>query len=247
MVGCFSTSGCSQKSRGQSVDGQVRGDNVPERNGKGQYVVVDGERVFVPASYIDTSTPRRMPEKLARDILRGRRLIDSGKTTTTFKPSRTGTEIAISGMQFEEGEPQTLNEQIPYFKERVESFNRILRESEMPVNDTVSGSGAAMLIALRVLGKQDPLGESKGWQESFRQVILNSEAYQGRPDEERQANYEIEAFFSVEALNEMTKAKSAKNATDRAAAQRKAREYAESVYRLLTEGWPETARTAGKE
>jgi hypothetical protein len=216
----------------------ISGLSVAAQPGKGEYITVDGQRVFVPAEYIDKRTPRRMPEKLARDILRGRRLISSGKATTSFKPSRLGTEIAISGIQFEEGEPQTLSEQIPYFRERVEAFNRILRESEMPLNDTVAGSGAAMLIAMRVLGRTDALGESKRWQEKYRQTILNSEAYQGRPDEERQANYEIEAFFAVEALNEMKKAKAAKNPTEREAAQRKAREYAQSVYQLLTEGWP---------
>ena len=215
--------------------------------GKGEYVTVDGQKVFVPAEYIDKRTPRRMPEKLARDILRGRRVIDSGKASTTFSTSRDGTEIAVSGIEFEQGEPQTLQEQIPYLRERVETFNRFLRESDMPVNDTVSGSGAAMLIALRVLGKQDALGESKKWQEKYRQIILNSEAYQGRSNEERQANYEIEAFFSIEALNEVNKAKAAKNSTERETAQRKAREYAESVYRLLTEGWPETARAAAKK
>ncbi|NOT48439.1 MAG: hypothetical protein HOP17_11910 [Acidobacteria bacterium] len=215
--------------------------------GNGEYVTVEGQKVFVPSEYIDRRTPRRMPEKLARDILKGRRVISSGKTTTTFKTSRIGTEIALSGIQFDEGEPQTLKEQIPYFRERVESFNRILRESAMPVNDTVAGSGAAMLIALRVLGKKDPLGESKRWQERYRQIILTSEAYQGRSDEERQANYEIEAFFSVEAINEMQKAKTARNAAERETAQRKARENAESVYRLLTEGWPQTARTAAKK
>jgi hypothetical protein len=217
------------------------------QNGKGEYVTVEGQRVFVPAEYIDKRTPRRMPEKLARDILRGRRVISSGRVTTSFKPSRVGTEIAISGIRFDEGEPQTLSEQIPYFRERVEAFNRILHESEMPLNDTVAGSGAAMLIAMRVLGKPDALGESKKWQEKYRQTILNSEAYQGRPDEERQANYEIEAFFAVEALNEVKKAKAAKNPTEREAAQRKAREYAQSVYQLLTEGWPETSRSAAKK
>lgn len=212
--------------------------------GRGEYVTVEGQRVFVPAEYIDKRTPRRMPDKLARDILRGRRVIGSGRATTTFKTSRTGTEIALSGMEFEKGEPQTLSEQVPYLRQRVEAFNRFLSESGMPVNDTVAGSGAAMLIALRVLGKQDALAESKRWQERYRQLILNSEAYQGRADEERQANYEIEAFFSVEALNEMTKAKASKNAAERAAAQRKAREYADSVYRLLTEGWPQSAQSS---
>lgn len=212
--------------------------------GSGEYVTVDGQKVFVPAEYIDKRIPRRMPEKLARDILRGRRVITSGKATTTFNTSRTGTEIALSGMEFEEGEPQTLTEQIPYFRRRVDAFNRFLRESGMPVNDTVAGSGAAMLIALRVLGKQDALAESKRWQERYRQIILNSEAYQGRPDEERQANYEIEAFFSIEALNEMTKAKSANNAAERSAAQRKAREYADSVYQLLTRGWPQSSQSS---
>ena len=168
-------------------------------------------------------------------------MISSGKASTTFKTSRTGTEIAVSGIQFEEGEPQTLDKQIPYFRERVDSFNKILRESEMPVHDSVAGSGAAMLIAMRVLGKKDPLGESKKWQERYRQTLLKSEAYQGRPDEERQANYEIEAFFSVEALNELKKAKTGTNPSEREAAQKKARDYAESVYRLLTEGWPETS------
>lgn len=225
----------------------VGGLPVVAQIGKGEYVTVDGQKVFVPAAFIDRRTPRRMPEKLARDILKGRRIISSGRSTTNFKPSRIGTEIALSGIQFDEGEPQTLREQIPYLKERVESFNRILRESDMPVNDSVAGSGAAMLIALKVLGKQDALGESKRWQERYRQTILNSEAYQGRPDEERQANYEIEAFFSVEALNEMQKAKAARDSATRDAAQRKAREYAESVYRLLTEGWPETVRSSAKE
>lgn len=225
----------------------IVGISAAAQAGKGEYVTVDGQKVFVPAEYIDKRTPRRMPEKLARDILRGRRVINSGKASTTFKTSRTGTEIALSGIQFDEGEPQTLREQIPYFRERVDSFNHILRESDMPVNDTVAGSGAAMLIALRILGKKDPLGESKKWQERYRQTILNSEAYQGRPDEERQANYEIEAFFSVEALNELKKAKAATQATERDAAQRKAREYADSVYRLLTEGWPETIRSRAKK
>lgn len=217
------------------------------QTGKGEYATVDGQKVFVPGEYIDKRTPRRMPEKLARDILKGRRLISSGNATTTFKTSRAGTEIALSGIQFDEGEPQTLREQIPYFRQRVESFNRILRESDMPVNDTVAGSGAAMLIAMRVLGKKDALGESKRWQEKYRQTILKSEAYQGRPDEERQANYEIEAFFSVEALNELKKAKAAKNPAERETAERKAREYAQSVYQLLTEGWPETNRSSAKK
>jgi hypothetical protein len=221
--------------------------SVAAQKGKGEYVTVEGQRIFVPFEYIDKRTPRRMPEKLARDILRGRRVISTGKATTSFKSSRIGTEIALSGMQFDEGEPQTLREQIPYFRERVESFNRILRESDMPVNDTVAGSGAAMLIALKVLGKKDPLGESKRWQEKYQQIILNSEAYQGRPDEERQANYEIEAFFSVEALNELNRAKAARNPAEREAAKRKAREYAESVYRLLTVGWPETTTSAAKK
>jgi hypothetical protein len=221
--------------------------SVAAQKGKGEYVTVEGQRVFVPFEYIDKRTPRRMPEKLARDILRGRRVISTGRATTSFKSSRIGTEIALSGMQFDEGEPQTLREQIPYFRERVESFNRILRESDMPVNDTVAGSGAAMLIALKVLGKKDPLGESKRWQEKYQQIILNSEAYQGRPDEERQANYEIEAFFSVEALNELNRAKAARNPAEREAAKRKAREYAESVYRLLTVGWPETTTSAAKK
>jgi hypothetical protein len=221
--------------------------SVAAQKGKGEYVTVEGQRIFVPFEYIDKRTPRRMPEKLARDILRGRRVISTGKATTFFKSSRIGTEIALSGMQFDEGEPQTLREQIPYFRERVESFNRILRESDMPVNDTVAGSGAAMLIALKVLGKKDPLGESKRWQEKYQQIILNSEAYQGRPDEERQANYEIEAFFSVEALNELNRAKAARNPAEREAAKRKAREYAQSVYRLLTVGWPQTTTSAAKK
>lgn len=225
----------------------ICGLSAAAQHGRGEYVTVEGQRVFVPGEYIDKRTPRRMPEKLARDILRGRRVISSGKATTTFKTSRIGTEIALSGMQFEKGEPQTLREQIPYFRERVESFNRLLRETDMPVNDTVAGSGAAMLIALKVLGKKDPLDESKRWQEKYRQIILNSEAYQGRPDEERQANYEIEAFFSVEALNELQRAKAARNSTERETAQRKAREYAESVYRLLTVGWPQTTTSAAKK
>ncbi len=213
----------------------------------GEYVTVDGQRVFVPREYIDRRTPRRMPEKLARDILRGRRVISSGRATTTFRPSRAGTEIAVSGIEFEEGEPQTRGEQIPYFQERVDAFNRILRDSSMPVNDTVAGSGAAMLIALRVLGKPNPLAESKRWQERFKQTIIKSDAYQGRPDEERQANYEIEAFFAIEALNHLAKAKAAKNPNHREAARRKAREYAESVYQLLTQGWPDAVRSSAKK
>lgn len=232
LIGGLSVVACSQKSEGNGT-ASVQGTN-------GQYVVVDGQKVFVPGHYIDVRSPRRTPEKLARDILRGRQLISSGRATTNFKPSRSGTEIALSSMQFEEGEPQTLNEQILYFLERVKAFNRFLRESGMPENDTVAGSGAAMLIALKVLEKQDPLGESKKWQERYRQNILTSEAYQGRADEERQANYEIEAFFSVEALNELTKAKAAKNPSERDSARKKAREYADSVLQILTEGWTRT-------
>ena len=212
--------------------------------GKGEYVTVEGQKVFVPAEYIDRRTPRRMPVKLAKEILRGRSIIGSGRATTTFRPSRAGTEIALSGIEFEEGEPQTRNEQIPYFRERVETFNRLLRESGGTVNDTAAGSGAAMLIALKVLGKKDALSESKRWQEKFRRIILNSEAYQGRPDEERQANYEIEAFLSIESLSETARAKNARTPAERDAAQRKARSYAESVFQLLTRGWPGTAHSS---
>lgn len=219
---------------------------VAGQPGKGEYVTIDGQRVFVPAEYIDKRTPRRMPEKLARDILRGRRVISSGRPTTSFKPSSNGTEIALSGIEFEAGEPQIRSEQLPYFRQRIDAFNRMLRESSLPVNDTVAGSGAAMLIAMRVLGRPDPLNESKRWQERYRRTILSSEAYQGRPDEERQANYELEAFFAVEALNHLTKAKAAKNRADAEAARTKAREYAESVYRLLTEGWPDTTRASAR-
>lgn len=239
MIGALSVTGCSQigKSRGHGeVQAQV--DSGKDRDEKGQYVVVDGERVFVPSVYIDSRSRFMQPEKVARDILRGRKIIKSGEARTTFTTSPKGTEYAVSSIEFEPSEPQTLSEQIPYCRKRVEVFNNILRESGMPINDSVAGAGSAMLIAMKIMGRQDPLGESKRWQEKYQQHILSSEAYQGRPDEEKQSVYEITAFFAVEGMNEMKKAKTGRTAAEREKAQKKAKEYAEMLYDFLTKGWP---------
>lgn len=232
MIGGLSIVGCSQKGRGQGTNTQVQGN--AGQDSKGQWVVVDGERVFVPEYLIDKRFPRRMPEKIAREILKGREIIRSGNASTDFKVSRLGTEIAVSDITFDPDEPQTPEEQFSFVHERVDAFNKLLRDGGMTPNDTVTGSGAAMLIALKVFGKVNAVAESKSWQERFELAILKDEAYQGRSEEEKQANYEIRAYLAIEALNYTKIAKGAKTAGDRDAAQKKARSFAESLYKLMT-------------
>jgi hypothetical protein len=240
MIGGLSVAGCSQnsKSPGHGDKVQAQSNSSPDGDANGQYVAVDGERVFVPSVYIDSRSRFMRPEKVARDILRGRKIIESGEAKTTFTTSPKGSEYAVSSIEFEPGEPQTLSEQIPYCRKRVEVFNKILRESGLPINDSVAGAGSAMLIAMKIMGRKDPLGESKRWQTKYQQHVLSSEAYQGRPDEEKQSVYEINAFFAVEGMNEMKKAKAARTAAEREKAQKKAKEYAEMLYVFLTKGWP---------
>jgi hypothetical protein len=231
LIGGLSVAGCSQKTRSQdSTTG------IQDADKNGQYVVVDGERVFVPGFYLDSHSPLRAPDKVARDILRGRKIIKSGKATTTFVTSRKGTEMTVDMIEFEPGEPQTRPEQITYILERVKVFNGMLRESDMPVNDTVSGAGTGLLIALKILGRNDALAEAKRRQQTFQERIFIDEAYQGRTDAEKQSTYEWVAFFAVEALNELKKSKAARTAAEREAAQKKSRDYAELVNSFISTG-----------
>lgn len=236
LVGGFSTSSCSQKSQGQSGGTQIRGDEAREQNKDGRYVVVDGERVFVPAFYLDSSNPLRTPEKVAGDILRGRKVIQAGKATSTFASSRKGTEMTADMIEFEPGEPQTRPEQVAYITERVRIFDGLIRDSKLPVNDTVAGAGTGLLIALRILGRSDALAEAKRRQQLFQEQIFTDEAYQGRTDAEKQSTYEWIAFFAVEGLNETKKAKSARTSAERDAAQKKSRDYAELINSFVTTG-----------
>src|SRR5688572_28090 len=187
LISGLAVVGCSQKSRGADNNTGAHGNAGQKQNVDGQFVVVDGERVFVPAFYLDTTNPLRTPEKVARDILRGRKVIKEGKATTTFTSSRKGTDLVIDMIEFEPGEPQTRPEQISYVLERVKVFNDMLREGDLPVNDTVAGGGTALLIALKILGVNDALNEAKRRQQVMQERIFVDEAYQGRTDAEKQS------------------------------------------------------------
>lgn len=236
LIGGLTVAGCSQKTRSQDNNTRVQGNGGQDADKNGRYVVVDGERVFVPAFYLDSHSPLRAPDKVARDILRGRKIIKAGKATTTFATSRKGTEMTVDMIEFEPGEPQTRPEQISYILERVKVFNGILRESDMPVNDSVSGAGTGLLIALKILGRNDALAEAKRRQQTFQERIFIDEAYQGRTDAEKQSTYEWVAFFAVEALNELKKSKAGRTAAEREAAQKKSKEYAELVNNFISTG-----------
>lgn len=209
---------------------------TPDTNKGGRYVVVDGERVFVPEFYLDDTNPLRFPEKVAGDILRGRKVIKAGKANRTFTTSRKGTEMAVDMIEFEPGEPQTRPEQIVYILERVKIFNEMIRESGQPANDSVAGAGTALLIALRVLGKSDALAEAQRRQEVIQRQIFLDEAYQGRTDAEKQSTYEWIGFFAIEALNEVKRSKSARTEAARVAAQKKSRYYAENLLSFINTG-----------
>lgn len=238
LISGFSVVGCSQKGRAQSGNSQVQANEDQGQDGKGQYVIVDGEKVFVPAFYIDDQSPLRAPEKVARDILRGRKIIQAGKATTSFTTSKRGTELTVDTIEFEPHEPQTRPEQLAYVRERVNVFNSMLRESGLPENDAVAGGGTALLIAFKILGKPDALAEAKSRQQVMQERILIDEAYQGRTDAEKQSSFEWVAFFAVEALNETKKAKSSLVTSEREAAEKKARYYAELINGLMTTGRP---------
>lgn len=238
LIGGLSVVGCSQKSRGQGNNTRVQGNEVQEQDTKGQWVVVDGERVFVPEFYTGLEGPLRAPEKVARDILRGRKIIKAGQATTTFTTSRAGTELTVDTLEFGPGEPQTRPEQISYVLERVKVFNNLVRESGLPENDSVAGGGTALLIAFKILGRNDALAEAKRRQQSMQELILIDEAYQGRADAEKQSSYEWVAVFAVDGLNELKKARAARTTEEREAAEKKARYYAELINGLMTTGRP---------
>ncbi len=227
LIGSFSSNACSQ----------IKGDSVritnsqaeTDRDKNGKWVTVDGERVFVPQFYLEAGNPLRSPEKVARDILRGRKVIRDGKATSSFAPSVAGTEMAVDMIEFEPHEPQTRPAQIAYVQERVKVFNSLIRDSQLPVNDTVAGVSTASLIALKMLGDGNALAEAKRRQQQFQERIFTDEAYQGRADAEKQSTYEWVAFFAVEAMNELKRAKSARTPGERDAAQKKSRDYAEIV------------------
>ena len=234
LIGSFSSSACSQI-KGDSV--QITNSQAgTDRDKNGKWVTVDGERVFVPQYYLSDDNPLRSPEKVARDIVRGRKVIRDGKATSAFVPSIAGTEMAVDMIEFEPHEPQTRPAQIAYVQERVKVFNALMRDSELPINDTVAGTSTASLIALKMLGDGNPLGEAKRRQQQLQERIFADEAYQGRADAEKQSTYEWIAFFAVEAMNELKRAKSARTAGEREAAQKKSRGYAEIINSFVLTG-----------
>ncbi len=235
--------GCSQSNRGQTRPTIVKnqGTDSGESTNGGQFVVVDGERVFVPAFYLDSINPLRAPEKVARDIVRGRKVIKAGQATSTFLTSRKGTEMTVDMIEFEPSEPQTRPEQISYLLERVKIFNGMIQGSDLRVNDTVSGSTTALLIALKILGRADALEESTRRQRIYAERILVDEAYQGRTDPEKQSTYEWMAFFAIEGLNEVKKSKSARTIAEREASRKKSRYYAELIDNFVNSGRLTTA------
>lgn len=164
-----------------------------------------------------------------RILKAGTAKIKAGKATMMFVPSVKGYEDIVSNLNFDETVPPDFPGRVSWVEKYISKFNDLMLKNHLKPNDFSDGFAFAYVLSLEAYNDQKPDDVIlQNARKENRQQNLNSAYFQGSPDLPKQFKYGMNALMAVQGIEWREKARAAKTAEEKKAADEKAKMFAEN-------------------
>ncbi len=163
---------------------------------------------------------------------RGAQIIKAGKATTRFTSSFAGTQAALKKIYFDPqfGAPQDLQGQIKYVQTHVKLFNQMMTKEGFTPYDVVDLDVMVYAIAYEAKYDSQPsIDKLKMIRRDSLKDIMSNLYYQGKPDTEKQAIYDMAATVAIGAYEYHIKARNATSKAEKLEAEKNAAHLADPL------------------